>query len=808
MPQTKREPGTKMSDADLLSLIAQCEKDALGSPVASGASVGTTYSTSTQLLTTLEIDRFDALNFYYGRPLGNEVENQSQVVLPELRDTVEWIKPQLMRIFAAAHTPCVFDPENEDDVDQAALETEAVRHVFMAENPGFFIIHDFCMDALLLRNGYIKVYLETKTQAKVEKYSGLTHTEVTQLLGDDEDIEILEQREYTANMPMQPQQAAAPGPAPAPMANGGGMAPSQPQMPPQGPQAPMGMQSAAPPGTSPMPNAAQVGGPPPGQPPPPPMPAPMGGAVPLLSVMPPVTVFDLKIRRTKEVKRVKVECAPPEEMLVSSKARGNLDESPFTCHKTEKSRSDLIEAGYEEDIVNKATAGSPRWLEMDALARDIVVDQMTIEAPGDFAMQMLEVRDVNIMVDYDGDGKAELRRVLVVGDEIAENEEIEEVAFASGVSKRMPHRHTGLSMYDELKDIQVIKSELLRQGLNGLRLANNSRVAVDWRNCNLTDLMTSRAGGVIRVNGNPQSVVMPFNTQSNMEQVVSTMGYMDSLREFRTGVGKDSVGLDADALQNVTKGGQLAGMAAAGLKIELIARCLSEGLKDVFLKIRALMVRHQDQPMQFQMRGKWVNVNPSEWGDRTRVSPNVGLGSGTREEARSNVMLLEQMQEKLASMGLVGPKQAYTTFKMACSLLGYEQPERFAMDPDSDEFKQWQAAHPPQQNPMVQVAQIRAQGQQASAQAGLKKTQIQTQADLATAQADAKADAAKAQAEITHTAMQNHQDRLTEMAGNDAMMWQTLVKAIAPIIASQLKGDPNANAGQVLQSDIRGFGAR
>src|SRR5690242_11600104 len=184
-----------MTDAELLALIANYEKAALGSQVAAGATVGTTYYSSSQLMTTLEIDRFNALNMYYARPLGNEVENSSTVVIPELRDTVEWIMPQLMRIFAAARTPCVFDPENEADVDQAELETQAVRHVFFAENEGFMVLHDYLKDALLLRNAYIKVYLETRQKVTVERYSGLTQVELAEVLADgrDETIKVLEQ---------------------------------------------------------------------------------------------------------------------------------------------------------------------------------------------------------------------------------------------------------------------------------------------------------------------------------------------------------------------------------------------------------------------------------------------------------------------------------------------------------------------------------------------------------------------------------------------------------------------------------------
>jgi len=719
-----------MNDSDLLQLIAQYEKAALGSPVAAGATVGTVAFSATQQMTTLEIDRFNALNMYFARPLGNEIENSSQVVLPELRDTVEWIMPQLMRVFVAARIPCVFEPENEQDVDQAELETEAVRHVLMVQNEGFFVIHDYAKDALLLRNGYIQVYWEKRKKTVTESYSGLTEQALTELLdGKEDETEILEQREYQQAMPLDPSQPVQPGQQP------------QPQM---------------------------------------------------------ITVFDVKIRRKTESGQVCVECLPPEEVLVSNRAKTNLDNSPFVEHKCTWTRSDLIADGYSADIVNSLAPGRPQWLEMDALARDVVTDQLSVdENSADRAMQEIEVRDVTIRVDYDGDGIAELRHVLVAGDKILDNEEIEEVPIASGVPKRMPHRHTGISMYDELADIQVIKSELARQGLNNLRLANNGRVAVDWKNCNLTDLMTSRAGGVVRTNGPPGNVIMPFEHPSNlMEQVVPMMQYVDKWREFRTGVGEDTVMPDADSLQNVTMGGQLAGMAAAGLKIELIARCLAEGLKDVMLKIRAMLVRHQNQPLNFRMRGKWVTVDPTSWReDRRTVSPNVGLGSGNRPEARQNLMLLGQAMGQVPE--LVSPKQKYNAFKLLCSVLGFDQPEQFAMDPSTPEFQQWQQQNRPPPPPQVQVAQIRAQSQQQ-----------QARADAARAQAEVQAADARAQAEITHAALQNREDRMVTMSQQDSQMFIDLAKILAQIVSSQLKGDPSANAGAVLRQDVQSLEGR
>ena len=729
-----------MTDAELLELIAGYERASLGSSVAAGATITTTVYPSQSQMTTLEIDRYNALNMYMARPLGNEVENRSQIVLPELRDTIEWIMPQLMRMFAASKSICRFEPESEDDVSQAEMETAVVNHVFMKENNGFFVLHDFFKDALLMRNGYSSVYYKEEKHTGVERYSRLTEMELGKLLQDmeDEDTEIIEQREYTEDLPL------------ITGANGS-------------------------------PDTAIPGS-------------------PMISV----PVWDIKIRRTESKGKIFVECLPPEEVLVSPRARESLEGVPYVCHKTETPRSELIADGFDKTTVMAIAGGRPNWLEMDALARNVVVDQLSVENPGDRAMQTVEVRNVTIMVDYDGDGIAELRRVLVVGDKILQNEEIEECPIASCSPIRMPHRHTGISLYDMLADLQVIKTTLFRQGLDNLYQANNGRVAVDWKNASIDDLMTNRPGGIIRTNGNPSQVLMPFSTPSNMiEQVLPAMEYVDKMRAGRTGVGDHTMGVDADELQNVTKGGQLAAMSTASLKIELIARLLGEGVKDIFTKIHGALMRHQEGPLSFELSGKWVQVDPSSWRRRTKVTVNVGLGSGNREEMRSNLMMLSQAQQALAPLGLVGPQQAYNSFSAMAEALGFNQPERFAMDPKSPEYAQHQAEMQGQQHPdpHVQAAQIKAQTDQMAEEAETKRAQMKTQADVQIQQMRTAADQAKAGGALQHSALATHADIRQADKDRQHEMAMTLVKVLGQIISQELKGQ-QANAGQILQQSF------
>lgn len=723
---------SRITDDQLIELVHQYERSALGSEVAAGATVATTIYPSNQTLTTLQVDRFNAMNAYMGRPLGNEIANRSQVVLTEVRDTMIWVMPQLMRIFAAK-APCRFEPQGEEDEKQAAVETDAVNYIFMTQNNGKLILHDFFWDALLLRNSYVGVYTREWKSVKEEKHTELDALELAQLLEDtaDEKLEVLEQREYQIDIPV------------------------------------------------PLPQTGQP--PQPGQMPP---------------LMQPATVFDIKIRRTKNNKQVTVVCYPPEEMRVSPRATEGMERLPFTQHIGRKTRSELIQDGFSRDLIEGIEKARPAWIDIDALARDKVVDQLSIEDPSDVSMQELEVRTNVMMVDCDGDGVAELRRVILAGDKLIENEMIEETPFVSGAAMRMPHRHTGFSIYDLVMDLQVIKTTLMRAGLDNLTIANNMRWAVDWRNINMDDILTSRPYGPIRGNGPPGNWIMPIQPPTNvMSDVVPMLGYMDQVKTTRTGVGKGTMGLDADELHDVTKGGQLAAMSAAALIVELMAMMLAEGVKGIFSKIRSELIRNQDKTMQVKIRGKWVEINPSDWrADRT-VTPNVGLGSGNREELRANVQVLMQSMEALVQAGLaVGPQQVFELFSLLADSLGFNNPERFALEPGTPEYVQFmlqkqQAAANAPQAPQVQAAKIRAQ-----------TTLIQQQAENQRAEAQAQVALTQAREQQIHEALQNAQQQVHEglQGGGDRglQILLALIKSYAQMISAE-KGDPNELPGDV-----------
>jgi len=162
----------KMTDSEILAII-QNEM--------ANADITTTSSSALE----------EPLRYYLGLPLGNEQEGRSSLVSTDVADAIEWIMPQIMKSFTQNNEVVVFDPVNEGDELQAQIESEYVYDVLMKQNDGFTLIHQFVKDALMQRNGMLKVYYEDDEKITTYNYSGLTEDQLAVALLD-EDSEILE----------------------------------------------------------------------------------------------------------------------------------------------------------------------------------------------------------------------------------------------------------------------------------------------------------------------------------------------------------------------------------------------------------------------------------------------------------------------------------------------------------------------------------------------------------------------------------------------------------------------------------------
>jgi hypothetical protein len=148
---------------------------------------------------TVSQHREKAMEYYYGQPFGNEVAGRSQYVDSTVQDTIEWIKPSLMRVFASGDEMVKFTPHGPEDVPMAEQATDYVNYVFTKDNPGWEILYSWFTDALLAKNGIVKVWWDDYDEAQREEYTHLDDMEFNLLLSNP-DVEVIEHTPYAEDI--------------------------------------------------------------------------------------------------------------------------------------------------------------------------------------------------------------------------------------------------------------------------------------------------------------------------------------------------------------------------------------------------------------------------------------------------------------------------------------------------------------------------------------------------------------------------------------------------------------------------------
>ena len=600
----------------------------------------------------LSNDRAEAIDYYLGQPFGNEEEGRSQVVSYDVQDTIESALPQLLKVFVAGDKVVQFDPKGPEDQDAAEQETDYINHVVMEQNEGFKIFYVWFKDALLSKNGYVKVYANEEEEEEEYEYKGLTDAQL-QMLASDEGTEVLEHTGYpdpSINMDVIYQQAAMNGVDPA-------------------------------------------------------------------TVMQPM-LHDVKLKVTEKNTEIEIKNVAPENMMISVEVSGpNLQDAKFVQHREVMQLADIAQTFDKPlEYIKSVMSDLRDTFEEESNARDIYDEEY------DRAIESQEALVKDTYIKLDG----ERYRVVVLGNTVLYKEKCEYVPFACITPLIMPHRHIGRSYADLTMDIQLIKSTLIRGQLDNMYLANNGRYAISDR-VNLDDMLTSRPGGIVRVDGDPMSGIMPLSHPPLPASSFGMVEYMDSMKEKRTGITAYNQGLDSNSL-NKTASGVAQIMSAAQQRIELVARTFAEtGVKELFKLVHYLVRTTLTKPDIIRLRNKWVEIDPREWKNRKDLSISVGLGAGNKDQQLTHLMSILNMQKEAIQIGITSPEKIYNALAKLTQNAGFKNPEEFWINPANAPEQAQQEAKPSEAEIMIQ-GQLQIEQQKADAQ--LQQEQVRSQNDV------------------------------------------------------------------------------
>ena len=479
--------------------------------------------------------------------------------------------------------------------------------------------------------------------------------------------------------------------------------------------------------------------------------------------------FDIKFRVTTEKQKVCILNVPPELFLITRNAR-SLDDAELVGDRVRKTRGELLSEGFDRELIEQLSTVDEednRNSNLNTIRNQDQGGSNYDNTINNWASQTVEISDLYVKVDFDGDGIAERRHVMISGNKVLVNEYFNHVPYASLSAILMPHKAIGRSRAEITYPYQLQKTALQRGINDNIYMVNNPRNVVH-PDVDLDDMLTVRTNGIIRLEEDtqilPGNAVFPLSIPYIGQQALQVIQYVDSTRAQATGSLLANQGLEADKLNQETATRFNGVKDSSDAKIELIARNYGEtGFRKLYEGIAWLVSRYQNTETEFRVLGKALTVNPKAWKYSQYVQSNVGLGAGDNEKSMETLQGLYGIQQSLIQQGstLADEKDVYNTLSRIVQGAGFPRVSEFFNDPEENTetlkaeneilnkmVVQLQEQAEAMQNPLAEAEQIKQEAFLVKAQSDAQIKVAQLQSDNEQFQAKLMADSKKASEDL------------------------------------------------------------
>lgn len=416
------------------------------------------------------------------------------------------------------------------------------------------------------------------------------------------------------------------------------------------------------------------------------------------------------IMRTYEiVAGPKIDAVPLSEFLIAKDTLpGRMAEARYMGQRRTLLRGELVAMGLDADLV----ADLSSWDDREQASHESIEQIMCV--------------DSYYRIDADGDGIAELRRIITGGgtdgtDEILFNEPVDAAPFAVGLGYLGLWTWDGVSLFDKLKEVQDSKTEQLRDMADLMRRASRQRLGAVEYDANIDDVLSSVRGGVVRCK--TPSGVFPLHEAAMPNGAFELLGYMDKVRRDKGGGAIDS------AQQALQIGGESAhGVERIMSSIEqinsLVARTAAETMiKPAYALMHGVLRANMVQQMHVPGSSGWEATDPRMWQPREKMVLTLGMSSAERQRRLMALGAVIQQQTQALQEGLSGQlvdlSNVYRALIDAGHMAELENPETYWIDPatpaaqqaaqaQAEQAQQAQALEEQKAMQAMQIAQMQA----------------------------------------------------------------------------------------------------
>jgi hypothetical protein len=547
-----------------------------------------------------------AWDYYFQRLRGDEIPGRSTAVAGDMSASVEANLAQMVDALSTENL-AEFDPNGEDDEDQAGLESDVVAYYIMKQQNGFIELATAIKNALAVRNGIVKVWVETFEETATRTYDNVA-PEVHMLVAPD--AELVDYDEDQSQ---------------------------------------------------------------------------------------------LTVRGKVTHKRFCARCVANENFhFPKTWDRPDFQECPAVFERHESTRSEMIRLGFKKSEVARLTPVATYGHSPAATTLNVrQVAPRTNARLNDPSLETIEWFEGYMLVDVDGDGIAERRRVCFHYDDgvVLLDEPEELVLYGIGSVLLTPNRAVGISQFDKLRQTQDEHTGLKRALYDNVNTVTKNRtVSLDGA-VNGDDLADGRSNGNIRVRKggsdgveDVRSAVMALQIPDNSGSILQNI---DALKRERAELGGAALDLASAQAQvggpNARLGSQGLDRAYSAMEqlAALMTKTIAETLiRSVWLLAHAVIRREFTQPVSVRRSNGWQTTTPAQWQARRSVTVRVGMSPGERARQAATLENLLNKQITLArDLGmedvLVSAPKFYRTMMTWLRVSDVRNPEAYMVDPSS-----------------------------------------------------------------------------------------------------------------------------
>ena len=437
-----------------------------------------------------------------------------------------------------------------------------------------------------------------------------------------------------------------------------------------------------------------------------------------------------ELRVFRDTSQVKIESVAPEEFLIEPQCK-SLEDSTFVAHRTRKTLAELIEMGYDEDLVMDITDEDNDFdTDPEVLSRfdDIGAGRGFTTGKGHQRQtRQVTVVEAYLPLDVDAKGTTDLYRVVKVGNVMLSKDIVTRMPFIAFVPLPIPHAFHGNNFADKLIAIQNARTVLTRSILDHAMVTNNPRyTVVKGGLTNPRELIDNRVGGIVNVTR--PDAISPMPQASLNPFIFQTIQMLDEDKEDTSGVSRLSQGLNKDAISKQNSAAmveQLATMSQQRQKI--IARNFANNfLKPLFNLVYMLCVENETMEKIVELAGTYVKITPAQWSDKRDVMVEFNLGYGEQETQIQKYLAFHQLFSSDPSLQqMYGPQQKHKMLSAILDKSGIKNVADYLLDPSQIPPQQPDPASQMQ----MQIAQKQMEVQER--QTAVAELKAQTDAQIA-----------------------------------------------------------------------------